>query len=56
MKSRSEDCDKWFFDLEAHHPGFTVEKIKEMASYFVELSDIGKLYINYPMVESFFHM
>lgn len=27
-----------------------------MVSYFTESSDMGKLYINYPMVESFYHM
>ena len=27
-----------------------------MAEYFVESSDMGKLYLNYPMVESFYHM
>jgi hypothetical protein len=27
-----------------------------MASYFVESSDMGKLYLNYPMVEAFYHM
>jgi len=27
-----------------------------MASFFVESSDMGKLYLNYPMVEAFYHM
>ena len=27
-----------------------------MAEYFTESSDMGKLYINYPMVEAFYHM
>lgn len=27
-----------------------------MASYFVESSDMGKLYLNYPMVEAYYHM
>lgn len=27
-----------------------------MAEYFVESSDMGKLYLNYPMVEAFYHM
>ena len=35
---------------------FTQQKIKEMSEYFIESSDMGKLYINYPMVESFYHM
>lgn len=44
------------FDLDPQDPGFTPEKIRSMASYFVESSDMGKLYINYPMVEAFYHM
>lgn len=44
------------FDLDPHDPGFTPEKISGMARYFVESSDMGKLYINYPMVEAFYHM
>lgn len=35
--------------------GFTPEKIKRMSDYFVESSDMGKLYLNYPMVEAFYH-
>ncbi len=27
-----------------------------MVSFFVESSDMGKLYLNYPMVEAFYHM
>ncbi len=27
-----------------------------MAAHFVESSDMGKLYLNYPMVEAFYHM
>lgn len=44
------------FDLDPHDPCFTPEKISSMAKYFVESSDMGKLYINYPMVEAFYHM
>lgn len=44
------------FDLEPHAPDFTPEKICEMALYFTESTDMGKLYLNYPMVESFYHM
>ena len=44
------------FDLDPHDSGFTLEKIIGMANYFVESSDMGKLYINYPMVEAFYHM
>ena len=34
----------------------TFQEISRMANYFVESSDMGKLYINYPMVEAFYHM
>lgn len=44
------------FDLDPHDTGFTAEKICRMADYFIESSDMGKLYINYPMVEAFYHM
>lgn len=44
------------FDLDPQDHGFTPEKIHHMASFFVESSDMGKLYINYPMVEAFYHM
>lgn len=44
------------FDLDPQDHGFTSEKITGMAKYFVESSDMGKLYINYPMVEAFYHM
>lgn len=55
------------FDLDPHHTkkddtrsieqivNDNVEKVKEMASYFVDETDptVGKLYINYPMMESY---
>lgn len=44
------------FDLDPQDPAFSADKIVEMASYFVESSDMGKLYLNYPMVEAFYHM
>lgn len=44
------------FDLDPQDPLYTKEKILEMSEYFNESSDMGKLYINYPMVESFYHM
>lgn len=44
------------FDLDPQDPAFSTDKILEMASYFVESSDMGKLYLNYPMVEAFYHM
>ncbi|MEN6314629.1 MAG: hypothetical protein ABFD25_10315 [Clostridiaceae bacterium] len=44
------------FDFDPHAPDFSSEKIRRMAEYFVESSDMGKLYLNYPMVEAFYHM
>jgi len=44
------------FDFDPHAPDFSPEKIQRMAEYFVESSDMGKLYLNYPMVEAFYHM
>lgn len=44
------------FDLDPQDPQFSAEKILEMTSFFVESSDMGKLYLNYPMVEAFYHM
>ena len=44
------------FDFEPQDPLFASGNILEMMQYFNESSDNGKLYINYPMVESFYHM
>jgi hypothetical protein len=44
------------FDFDPHAPDFSSEKIRRMSEYFVESSDMGKLYLNYPMVEAFYHM
>lgn len=44
------------FDLDPQDPAYSADKILEMASFFVESSDMGKLYLNYPMVEAFYHM
>lgn len=44
------------FDLDPQAPEFSAEKILEMSAFFVESSDMGKLYLNYPMVEAFYHM
>ena len=44
------------FDLDPQAPDYTPEAITKMAEYFTESSDSGKLYLNYPMVESFYHM
>lgn len=44
------------FDLDPQSPEYTPDAITKMANYFTESSDTGKLYLNYPMVESFYHM
>lgn len=42
------------FDFEPHDPGFTPEKTSFLLTLFSDSSDNGKLYFNYPMVESLF--
>lgn len=44
------------FDLDPQAARYSPEAISKMADFFNESSDNGKLYINYPMVESFYHM
>lgn len=44
------------FDLDPQDPQFSADKVLEMMNFFVESSDMGKLYLNYPMVEAFYHM
>jgi len=44
------------FDLDPQDDQYAEEKIIEMTKYFTESSDMGKLYLNYPMVEAFYHM
>lgn len=44
------------FDFDPPDNLFTSNKTIEILKYFNESSDMGKLYINYPMVESFYHM
>ncbi len=68
LRSREKDSEKkklfdesysdilLIFDLDPHAPDFSPEKIRKMQQYFTESSDMGKLYLNYPMVEAFYHM
>lgn len=68
LKSRESDRDKkkifdevysdilLIFDLDPQAPDYSADKINEMQQYFTESSDMGKLYLNYPMVEAFYHM
>lgn len=44
------------FDYEHHDPKFSEDKILQMQNYFMDSTDVGKLYINYPMIESYQHL
>ncbi|MEG0835655.1 MAG: hypothetical protein RR413_09460 [Christensenellaceae bacterium] len=44
------------FDMDPQDPLFTPESLQQITAYFNESTDMGQLYINYPMVESFYHM
>ena len=44
------------FDIEPQDSLFSADKISAMINYFVESTDMGKLYLNYPMIEAFYHM
>lgn len=44
------------FDLDPQDTEFSSEKIHRMLEYFNESTENGMLYINYPMVESYYHM
>lgn len=41
------------FDYERHDPNFSEQKIIKLQEYFSDSTDVGKLYINYPMIESY---
>lgn len=38
------------------HHMFSADKILEMKNYFTKLSDMGKLYLNHLMAETFYHL
>lgn len=44
------------FDYERHDTNFSERKILDMQSSFSDTTDMGKLYINYPMIESYQHL
>lgn len=44
------------FDYERHDTNFSEEKILEMQRCFADAADMGRLYINYPMIESYRHL
>lgn len=68
LKSREKDITKkkvfdekytdilLIFDLDPQDPQFDAKHIQFMHNYFCESSDMGKLYLNYPMVEAFYHL
>ena len=41
------------FDYERHDHNFSEEKIEKLQAYFGEMTDVGKLFLNYPMIESY---
>lgn len=43
------------FDFDFHAPQYDDKKIKRMLTFFNNETEYGKLYINYPMIESFKH-
>ena len=44
------------FDYERQDTYFSEEKIVKMQEYFSDATDVGRLYINYPMIESYQHL
>ena len=44
------------FDYEAQDPNFSINKIQRLQKYFSDVTNNGQLYINYPMVESYFDL
>ena len=45
------------FDFEPHYQKYSDDKIKKMLKLFNdETGELGKLYINYPMVEAYYHL
>lgn len=43
------------FDFDPHHTAPRFEIVRRMLSYYVDSTDMGKLYINYPMMQAFKH-
>lgn len=46
----------WVFDFEPQDHKYTDKKIKELLSIFDNETELGKLYINYPMVEAYYDL
>ena len=68
LKEKTTDIDKkqtlsnkfskiyLLFDFDPHHQKFDFKKTKSMLEKFKDATDGGKLYINYPMIESIKHL
>lgn len=44
------------FDFDPQDDKFDIAKISKLMNYFNDSTENGKLYINYPMLESFYHL
>ena len=44
------------FDYEPHYQKYSDEAIKKLLKLFNNETELGKLYINYPMVEAYYHL
>ena len=44
------------FDFDPHASQAEIEKLEKLVAYFQDSSDMGKLFINYPMMESYQHI
>lgn len=44
-----------FFDFEPQYQKYSDKDIHDLQEIFNDETDLGKLYINYPMVEAFYH-
>ena len=44
------------FDFDPQSTYYSQEKITELSKYFTDAADMGVLYINYPMIESYYHL
>lgn len=44
------------FDFEPQDTSYSSDHLAQMLEFFCESTDAGKLYLNYPMVEAFYHL
>lgn len=44
------------FDYEPHYQKYSDDKIMDLLNTFDNETELGKLYINYPMVEAYYHL